>query len=88
MDKNIHSIFFSKENISMLNNKLLDELKIQNITIEIKKDILQNLVENMTSVWNLIDKTKINTNNYNNIFLQFNNYSLQNSIKKLKTKFK
>ena len=50
MDKNIQAIFFSKENISMLNKKLLDELKIQNATIDIKKDILQNLIENMTSV--------------------------------------
>ena len=74
MDKNIQSIFFSKENISMLNNKLLDELKIQNITIEIKKDILQNLVENMTSVWNLIDKTKINTNNYHHKYVQIEIY--------------
>ncbi len=87
MDKNIQTIFFSKENISSLNKKLLDELKLQNVSVEVKKEILQNLVENMTGVWNTIDKTKINNNNFNNIFSQFNNYSLQNSLKKLKTKY-
>ena len=87
MDKNIQSLFFSKDNIISINKKLLEELKLQNVSIEAKKDILNNLIENMTSVWNSIDKTKINNNNFNNIFGQFNNYSLQNSLKKLKLKY-
>lgn len=87
MDKNIQGIFFSKENISTLNKKLLEELRLQNANVDIKKDILHNLVENMTSVWNSIDKTKINNSNFNNIFSQFNSFSYQNCLKKLKLKY-
>ncbi len=87
MEKNIQNIFFSKENISTLNKTLLNDLKLQNTTTEVKKDILQILVEIMSSVWRNIDKTKINNNNFKNIFSQFNSHSLQNAIKKLKIKY-
>ena len=42
---NIQGVFFSKENISNLNKNLLEKLNIKNLSQDIRKDIVETLVE-------------------------------------------
>jgi len=84
---NIQGVFFSKENISNLNKDLLEKLKIKNLSQEIRKDIVETIVDNMKQTWSKIDKTKVNNNNINNILSQFNSYSSDQSHITLKNKY-
>jgi hypothetical protein len=84
---NIQGVFFSKENISNLNKNLLEKLNIKNLSQEIRKDIVETLVDNMKQTWSKIDKTKVNNNNINNILSQFNSYSSDQSHITLKNKY-
>ena len=84
---NIQGVFFSKENISNLNKNLLNKLNIKNLSQEIRKDIVETIVDNMKQVWSKIDKTKVNNSNINNILLQFNNYSCEQTHTILKNKY-
>ena len=87
MDKNIQLMFFSKDNISNLNKKVLEILKPTNLTVELKKEIVETIIENMKKVWVNIDRSKINNTNFNHIFGQFNTFSLQYTITQLKNKY-
>ena len=84
---NIQGVFFSKENISNLNKNLLEKLNIINLSQEIRKDVVETIVDNMKQTWTKIDKTKVNNNNINNILSQFNSYSFEQSHITLKNKY-
>ena len=83
---NIQAIFFSKNNITTLNTRLIEKININNLTEQQKKIILDILVKNMKSVWINIDIKKINNNNIKIIFNQFNTYCFNGALKELQEK--
>ena len=79
---NIQNIFFSKNNIILLANKIVETIKIPNLTNEHKNIILKH----MNNVWKDIDISKINKNNIQSILNQFNTISFNNSISEINSK--
>ena len=78
------SIFFSKETISGLNKILLQQSNYQNLSREGKQEIINVLVKNMKSIYKSIDQSRVNSNNFNNVFDQFKKASLTDTLSELK----
>ena len=77
MDINyIRSEFFSKPTISSINKLLIQQLNLTNISKDIKKNIIDTLINNMKHVYKNMNTSKININNFDSIFEQFKNFSL------------
>ena len=53
--ENIQENFFSKDNIIILNNKLLDNLNAKNANNNDKIFITNSLVKNMQNIWKTMD---------------------------------
>ena len=81
--ENIQENFFSKNNIEILNKKLLDQLNAISANGKDKQYIVNTLLKNMKITWKKIDSTKINRNNFQSIFTQFNNLSLKTTYLEL-----
>jgi len=81
--ENIQENFFSKNNITVLNNKLLQDLNASNANSKDRQYITNTLVKHMQSTWKKIDTSKINKTNVQSIFGQFNNISLKNTYLEL-----
>jgi hypothetical protein len=84
----IEQFFFSKRNISLLNRVVLNTLQYQNKSKVQKKLYVQILLGNMKKVYKSIDSGKINDSNINNILEQFNQWSIQQTVKEIKIKQK
>ena len=82
----VQDIFFSKENISGINKKILEKNNFHDIPKEGKKQIIDLIIKNMKSVYKSIDLRKINKKNLESIFDQFNKVSLAEVEKELKKK--
>jgi hypothetical protein len=81
--KTITEIFFSKENISSLNKKLLEKNKLTEITKNDKKKIIDLLIKNMKIIYKSLDLKKINKKNIDSIYQQFNKTSYNETQKEL-----
>ena len=81
--ENIQENFFSKNNIEILNKKLLEQLNAINANGKDKQYIVNTLLKNMKTTWMKIDSAKINRNNFQSIFTQFNNLSFKNTYLEL-----
>lgn len=82
--RTIQDMFFSKENISNLNKKLLEKNRLNDIPKESKKQIIDLLIKNMKGVYKSIDVKRINKKNFDSIHQQFNNMCLVEAEKELK----
>ncbi len=82
--RTIQDMFFSKENISSLNKKLLEKNRLNDIPKESKKQIIDLLIKNMKGVYKSIDVKRINKKNFDSIHQQFNNMCLAEAEKELK----
>jgi hypothetical protein len=82
----VQDSFFSKENISTINKKIIEKNNFHDIPKEGKKEIINLIIKNMKSVYKSIDLRKINKKNFESIFNQFNQVSLQEVDKELKKK--
>ena len=67
----IQNIFFSKDTIATCNKSLLSQGNLNNISREIKQEVINLLVKNMKMVYRSIDITRINKVNFNSIYEQF-----------------
>jgi len=87
--ENIQENFFSKNNISLLNNNLLETLNTKNLNEKQRIYIAQTIVNNMKIIWKTIDINKIKPENLQSVLKQFNSIVYKNSfeeIKKITTK--
>lgn len=82
----VQDTFFSKDNISTLNKKILEKNNLQDIPKEGKKHIIDLIIRSMKTVYKSIDLRKINKKNFESIYNQFNEVSLQEVNKELKKK--
>ena len=71
--ENIQETIFSKNNITLLNNKLLDNLNIKNLNDKQSVFIAQTIVNFMKNIWKTIDISKIKPDNIQSVLNQFNN---------------
>jgi hypothetical protein len=78
--ENIQEKFFSKNNISSLNNKLLENLDIKNLNDKQRIFIAEKIVNNMKITWKSIDISKIRPDNFQSVLNQFNNIVYKNSF--------
>lgn len=85
---NIQNMFFDKNNLKKLNDTILQKMNLLNSSPEQKRYIIEMLIKNMKLVWQKIDSSKINQNNFSTILNQFNLYSFNNTIKELQEKIK
>ena len=83
MVEQIQAKFFSKDNISGLNKILLQQTNNQNVTREVKQELISVLIKNMKTIYKQIDLSKINSNNIEIIFDQFKNHSLKNTVNEI-----
>ena len=83
--KTITDTFFSKDNISTLNKKLLEKNNLNEINKDGKKKIIDLLIKNMKSVYKSLDLKKINKKNFDSIYEQFNKTSYNETQKELKS---
>ena len=83
--KTISDTFFSKENISSLNKRLLEKNNLNEINKEGKKKIIDLLIKNMKAVYKSLDLKKINKKNFDSIFQQFNKLSYDETQKELRS---
>ena len=83
--KTVTDTFFSKDNISTLNKRLLDKNNLLEINKDDKKKIIDLLIKNMKSVYKSLDLKKINKKNIDSIFQQFNKLSYSETEKELKS---
>ena len=81
--KTITDTFFSKENISGLNKKLLEKNNLLEINKDAKKKIIDLLIKNMKLVYKSLDLKKINKKNFDSIYDQFNKSSFNETQKEL-----
>ena len=81
--KTITDTFFSKENISGLNKKLLEKNNLLEINKDGKKKIIDLLIKNMKLVYKSLDLKKINKKNFDSIYDQFNKSSFNETQKEL-----
>jgi hypothetical protein len=81
--KTITDTFFSKENISALNKKLLEKNNLLEINKDGKKKIIDLLIKNMKLVYKSLDLKKINKKNFVSIYDQFNKSCFNESQKEL-----
>ena len=81
--KTITDTFFSKENISTLNKKLLEKNNLTEINKDGKKKIIDLLIKNMKLVYKSLDLKKINKKNFDSIYQQFNKTSYNETQKEL-----
>ena len=81
--KTISDTFFSKENISSLNKKLLEKNKLTEINKDDKKKIIDLLIKNMKIIYKSLDLKKINKKNFDSIYQQFNKTSYNETQKEL-----
>lgn len=82
--ENIQENFFSKNNISLLNNKLLENLNIKNLNEKQRVFIAQTIVNNMKTTWKTINISKIRPDNFQSVLSQFNSIVYENSFDKIK----
>jgi hypothetical protein len=82
----VQDTFFSKENISTLNKKIIEKNNFHDIPKEGKKQIIDLIIKSMKIVYKSIDLRKINKKNFESIYNQFNQVSLQEVEKELKKK--
>ena len=66
--------FFSKENIKVLNSKLLNKNNLEDISRDEKKKIVNILITNMKKVYKNIDTQRVNKTNIESIKNQFNEW--------------
>ena len=84
-NKNIQNIFFSKENISLINNSILETNSLQSADKQYKMKIVEILIKNMKIIFKSLDTSKITQNNINSIKLQFNKLSGEQTFKEMKS---
>jgi hypothetical protein len=77
--KQIQDTLFSKDNISLLNNQILEKFKLKDTNKDNKKKIIEVLVKHMKFVYKSLDLSKINSANFKSIMNQFNKASLEQS---------
>ena len=82
--ENIQENFFSKNNISLLNNKLLENLNVKNLNEKQRIYIAQTIVNNMKIIWKTIDINKIKPENFQSVLKQFNSIVYKNSFEEIK----
>ena len=85
--ENIQEKFFSKNNISLLNNKLLDNLHVSNLNEKQRVLIAQTIVNNMKNMWKTLDLTKIRPDNVQSVLVQFNTIVSKNSFEEINKVF-
>jgi hypothetical protein len=83
--KTITDTFFSKENISTLNKKLLEKNNLTEINKDGKKKIIDLLIKNMKLVYKSLDLKKINKKNFDSIYQQFNKTCYNETQKELRS---
>jgi len=81
----MEKLFFSKENITILNKQIIENLNLSDISDVMRKKILSILIDNMKIIFKSIDLTKINNNNINIILNQFKTHSINQTLDKLKS---
>lgn len=76
--------FISKENIGTLYKVVNKDHRFAPSNSKTdKKKVIDVLMKNMKKVYKSLDQSKINPNNYNNIFKQFNRLSIDETTKEL-----
>ena len=75
--------FINKNNLSYLNNNLVQKLNLRSKSKDEKKECIQILLNNMRSVYKKLDKSKITDNNLNKVMKSFYKYSVDLSYKEL-----
>jgi hypothetical protein len=78
--ENVQETFFSKNNIGLLNNQVLENLQFSNLTQNERIMIANTLVDQMKKVWSTLDFSKINLSNIKSVQKQFNSISLKYCI--------
>ena len=78
--ENIQEKFFSKNNITLLNNKLLENLNVKNLNDKQRVFIAETIVSIMKNIWKTIDISKIKPDNFQSVLSQFNNIVYKNSF--------
>jgi hypothetical protein len=81
--ENIQEKFFSKNNISLLNNKLLENLNVKNLNEKQRVFIAQTIVDNMKKTWKTIDISKIRPENFQSVLSQFNSIAYKNTFEEI-----
>lgn len=77
--------FISKDNIGALYKIVNKDHRFAPTNSKAdKKKVIDVLMKNMKKVYKSLDQSKINSNNYNNIFKQFNKLSIDETTKELK----
>jgi hypothetical protein len=85
--ENIQEKFFSKNNISLLNNKLLENLNVKNLNEKNRIYIAQTLVNIMKTTWKTINISKIRPENFQSVLSQFNSIVYKNSLDEINKLF-
>ena len=80
----IQQRFFSKDTIGLFNNELLNKVGT-NLDRTQKEQVVNILIKNMKNVFKRIDLSRINQTNFNGIFGQFKNHSLQMALDEVNT---
>jgi hypothetical protein len=70
--------FFSKENIRIINRKILEELNLSSVNNKDNQIIINRIQQNMKQMWQKIDINRINNSNINKILDQFNTAIIRN----------
>lgn len=83
--ENIQEIFFSKNNIITLNNKILEKINNIDLNKNQKIFIANTIVKHMKIIWKSLNLNKINNANIKSIFNQFNSIVLKNSFTEIST---
>ena len=81
--ENIQEKFFSKNNISLLNNKILENINVKSLNEKQRIHIAQTIVNNMKIIWKTIDISKIRPDNFQSVLNQFNNIVFKNSFNEI-----
>jgi len=85
--ENIQEKFFLKNNISLLNTKLLENLHFKNLNEKQRIFITQTIVNNMKNTWKTIDINKIRPENFQSVLKQFNLIVYKNSFEEINNLF-
>ena len=85
--ENIQEKIFSKNNIILINNRLLENFKNNNLNENNKIYITQTIVNNMKYLWKTIDLNKIKPENYQSVLNQFNGIIYKNSFEEINNFF-
>jgi hypothetical protein len=84
LGKTTQSIFFSKDTISDLNKNTLHQLGLNNLSRDVKQELINIIIKNMKMIYKSLDLSKINNTNIKSIYDQFKDHTIRKSIVEIK----